>query len=581
MRDIRFLLKPHYINSYALVIGINDYKNTSPLSYAVSDAEEVRDTIVKEFDFPPENIKYLVDENATKKSILREFLRFSRDDINLDDRILIFYAGHGHTLSGIRGEVGFLVPYDADTSDISTLIRWDEFTKNTELIRAKHMLFIMDACYGGLALTRSLHSGSTRFLNDMMYRFSRQVLTAGKADQEVSDSGGPLLNHSVFTGHLIEGLRGKAKSEDGIMTASHLMTYVYGKVANDRNSNQTPHYGHFEGDGDFIFTELQLEDIEEAGEKNNDKLVVVPYAEEDFVLENTCDKIKIIKSLLSNDNSTIELHDYLIEEVRRFLSATSEDNFSLTIAYTQAEFLDRISKYEEVTNDLSLLIACLSYWAKPNHELILQKVLARSTDRLDQQSGIVGWINLRWHPLILGIYCSGIAAVEGNRYDSLANIFYTIVGTSEYNQSVEYFIESVANGISKLRSPDIFKDLPGHERYYTPMSEYLFKLLQPKLDDILFIGKNYERSFDEFEVLFSLAMIDLRIQNGLRPWGPLGRFGWKIQSNNNPLKSTINQANSQKENWIPLKAGLFGGQYERFTKAATELTAIVSSLNWW
>ncbi|PYL01873.1 MAG: hypothetical protein DME19_00005, partial [Verrucomicrobia bacterium] len=51
--------------------------------------------------------------------------------------------------------------------------------------------------------------------------------------------------------HLLEGLRGKA-SVNGVLTASQLMNYVYQKVGTDPRSNQTPHFGHLEGDGDFI-----------------------------------------------------------------------------------------------------------------------------------------------------------------------------------------------------------------------------------------------------------------------------------------------------------------------------------------
>lgn len=40
----------------------------------------------------------------------------------------------------------------------------------------------------------------------MYQRFSRQVITAGKVNEVVSDSGGPLPKHSVFTGHFIEGI---------------------------------------------------------------------------------------------------------------------------------------------------------------------------------------------------------------------------------------------------------------------------------------------------------------------------------------------------------------------------------------
>lgn len=582
MRDIRFLLKTHYTNSRALIVGVNQYKNASPLSYAVSDAEEVRDVLVKELAFPQENITYLVDGEATKENILRAFMGFTGADIDLDERIFVFFAGHGHTRTGIRGEVGYLVPYDANMEDFSTFIRWDELTRNAELIRAKHMLFIMDACYGGLALTRSLRPGTTRFLKDMMLRYSRQVLTAGKADEVVSDSGGPLPNHSVFTGHLIEGLRGKAYTEHGILTASSLMSYVHGKVANDKNSNQTPHYGYIDGDGDFILQAPKLAELEESEVKDIDSLVVVPFSEEDFAKEATPNKMRKVKSLLASESSSIELHDYVIEEVRRFLSATSEDNFKVQGQFAQDEFLERISKYEDLCADLAVLTACVAYWARPNHKPILQKVFARSTDRLDPQGGLVIWITLRWYPLIIGLYCSGIAAVEGKRYDSLANIFYTMVGSSENRQRDEYFVEAVANGILELSRTQVFKRLPGYDRHYAPMSDHLFKTLQPKLEDLLFFGKSYERSFDEFEVLFALAVADIKKQRDGHVWGPVGRFGWKHQEReNSPLSRIIGEARAAGKHWEPIKAGLFGGTLERFNAIADEYEQKISKLNWW
>ena len=99
-------------------------------------------------------MSYLKNTEATKEEILRKFMRFTRDDVGLDERIIVFFAGHGHTQPGFRGEIGFLVPHDAVLNDLSTLIGWHELTRTAELIRAKHMLFIMDACYGGLALNR-------------------------------------------------------------------------------------------------------------------------------------------------------------------------------------------------------------------------------------------------------------------------------------------------------------------------------------------------------------------------------------------------------------------------------------------
>lgn len=398
MRDLRFLLKTHYTRSRALVIGVDHYSKISPLEYAVSDANEFRRTLVDSLGFSEEDITYLVNEAATRQAILREFLRFSHEDIDVDERLIVFYAGHGHTRTGARGEIGYLVPYDADMSDFSTFIRWDEFTRNSELVRAKHILFIMDACYGGLALTRSIGPGGARFLKDMMLRHSRQVLTAGKADETVADSGGPLPNHSVFTGHLIEGLRGKAATEDGVITAAGLMAYVYNRVATDKNSNQTPHYGHFDGDGDLILAAPGLSALEATEERDDDRLVSIPYAVDEPEEDGTLEKIRRAKNLLSSDSNAIELHDLVANEVRRFLSITSDDSFPTSGQFTQEELLDRISRYEAAVTDLALLLACIAHWGKSLHANTMQKCIARSTDRLDSRGGLSIWIELAGIP---------------------------------------------------------------------------------------------------------------------------------------------------------------------------------------
>ncbi|MBK8015494.1 MAG: caspase family protein [Betaproteobacteria bacterium] len=582
MHDVRFLLKTHYTNSRALIVGIDKYTNASPLSYAVSDASEVSRILVDELGFPAPSITYLTDAEATKDKILRAYLRFTAEDIDIDERLLVFFAGHGYTRTGSRGEIGYLVPSDADLSDLATLIRWDDLTRNAELIRAKHILFIMDACYGGLALTRHLQPGSTRFLKDMMLRHSRQVLTAGKADEVVADAGGPIPNHSVFTGHLIEGLRGNAATAEGVITASGLMAYVYGKVANDKNSNQTPHYGYFDGDGDFIVRAPNLTELEVPENKDIDRLIAVPYPDEHAQPETTATKVRRVKALLATDSASIELHDFLIDEVRQFLAATSEDDFLAEGHFSQEEFLRRLTRYEEVSADIAVLLACVSYWAKPIHKATLQKILARSADRLELQGGLAVWLALRWYPLLLELYSSGIAAVDGQRFDSLATIFYTPILTSEYQDRTETFVERTGRGLLELHRSSVLKQIPGHEKNYVPLSEYLFKILQPKLDDVLFLGKNYEQAFDAFEVFFALAIADIDLLRGGSGWGPVGRFGWKHKSRDNgPLARVVAEGRAQQTAWPPIQAGLFGGSSERFEAVAAAYTAGISKLGWW
>ena len=145
-------------------------------------------------------------------------------------------------------------------------------------------------------------------------------------------------------------------------------------------------------------------------------------------------------------------------------------------------------------------------------------------------------------------------------------------------------ILAVGDAIAELERTAAFKHLPGHERHHVPRSEYLFKLLQPTLDDLLFLGRDYERLFDWFEILFALVHADLHEQHwpGFGVWGPPGRFGWKYSSirPGDPFKAMLAEAASERDKWPPISAGMFGGDYERFAEIAAKYDKVIARLGW-
>ena len=118
-------------------------------------------------------------------------------------------------------------------------------------MQAKHVLFVMDACYSGLGLTRSGPSSSS-FLRENARRSARQMLTAGGADQQVADAGPN--GHSVFTWVLLQALAGKGDlNGDGLITGTELAAYVAPAVS--AVPHQTPAFGSLPGSqgGEFVF----------------------------------------------------------------------------------------------------------------------------------------------------------------------------------------------------------------------------------------------------------------------------------------------------------------------------------------
>jgi len=253
-----------YRNSWAVIIGVNDYQNWPKLRYAVNDANGIEQVLVNRFGFKQENIRKLLNGEATRQRIMQVIGDELSDPakVSRDDRIFFFFAGHGatRTLADNR-QAGFIIPVDADLNNYySTAISMTEIREASDLIPAKHVYFVMDSCYSGLALTRGgggAFGGARTYLDEVTSRVARQILTAGGADQEVADDGPN--GHSVFTWALLEGLEGKADLDhNGVITASELGAYVSPVVTSF--SRQTPAMGNLIGSegGEFVF-ELQPE----------------------------------------------------------------------------------------------------------------------------------------------------------------------------------------------------------------------------------------------------------------------------------------------------------------------------------
>lgn len=255
-------VRKSFDRTWALIIGVDHYKHASQLKFAVNDSKAIRDVLVKNYGVNPKNLIELYDDEATKEKIVGSFERLV-NETRPNDRVIIFYAGHGITTPLPENkERGYILPIDADpVRPITTAISTDQLSEMAEGMPAKHLYAIMDACYGGLIFARSqsISSETEDFIETVSIRRTRQALTAGGRDQPVFDTGPG--GHSVFTFHLLEGLKNRSADLDknGIITASELAAYIMPRVTTESRKQQTPQYGILIGDrgGEFVFVPQQ------------------------------------------------------------------------------------------------------------------------------------------------------------------------------------------------------------------------------------------------------------------------------------------------------------------------------------
>lgn len=526
-------LKLSYDEHFALIIGINKYQSLSNLEYAVNDAKSIKKVLVDKYNYKEENIKILLDKDATRDNIMNSFYEIAQNSCN-DDSVLIFYAGHGINYQAGLKDKGYLVPCNGTEQNLNTLISLSTIMDESELFRAKHIFYIMDACYSGLALQRAT-IGSKRFLKDMLRRQGRQILTAGKSDQTVKDAGGK-TNNSIFTSYLLEALNGEAKTEYGVLSAFSVMNYVYNKVSNDPKSRQTPGYGSFYGEGDFIFNFEEInQQLDNNTEKDTDILIEIPGAP---INEQKGSKdlfINELKELLSDSKNYIKVNDIINEEIRIFLSEFSKEKLNLN-SITDDIIKSRVHNFEKITINLLNAIILLTYYGGEKYINLIKKIIYRVYPT-GKFSGSTVAISLLYFPTVTLVYAILITALESENYNIIKEILNTNenkVDTSNYYNDSDNLITNLFSKISYSSSS--FKIFSPDQNYLYPMNEYLHKYLQPIIDDILFIGDNYNDQYTNAELLISIFVaIEKYITSQTNIWGPTGRYIYILNYGNKDI----------------------------------------------
>lgn len=85
------------------------------------------------------------DAQATGAAIRQALAELQRT-IGPEDRVLIYYAGHGHTDDSSQ-HAGFLIPADGALSDERTWLSAAELMAQTGQLACRHFLLILDCCF--------------------------------------------------------------------------------------------------------------------------------------------------------------------------------------------------------------------------------------------------------------------------------------------------------------------------------------------------------------------------------------------------------------------------------------------------
>jgi hypothetical protein len=238
-------------NIWAVVIGINKYKNITPLKYAVADAKAFYKHLTEQLRVPKENVSLLLDESADLRQMRSILGTHLKRKASKDDYVILYFAGHGGTEKDSNSPDGdglekYLLPVNVDPDDLyASGLPMREITRIFDRISAEKLVFFADACYSGASGGRTFGvSGirahiSDKFLDRITKGKGRVILTASGANEVSAEN--PEIGHGVFTYFLLEGLNGRADfNDDGLITIDETYDYVSEKVPEATGQAQHP-----------------------------------------------------------------------------------------------------------------------------------------------------------------------------------------------------------------------------------------------------------------------------------------------------------------------------------------------------
>lgn len=238
-----------YNNTYALIIGVADYKNFTPddgdLNYTVGDAVSFAAFLKskKGGSVPAANIVLLTDAQASKENIIAKgnalFAKAKKDD-----RVIFYFSGHG--------DKGCFLPYDVTTMG-GNLLYFDEVKSIFRAANSNTKLLFADACFAGSMKKNVTQKADWKKALEKGHKSAGNmniaVMMSCQGDETSIEL--PWLRQGLFTYYLMEGLGGAANRDGNkFVTIQELYYYLYHKVQDEAaklRHKQTPElFGKFD-----------------------------------------------------------------------------------------------------------------------------------------------------------------------------------------------------------------------------------------------------------------------------------------------------------------------------------------------
>lgn len=181
------------LKNYAIVVGIDEYKDRMSLHTCANDARSMAD-LMEEMGYDVVLLSDKTNDKPTKENILNKAFEEIRDKQNVGN-VIFYFSGHGVKT---KSEMFYLIPQNAN-GNVTTYISESEIKE--KITSLKNFAMIIDAC-NSEGLSPAIGDG--------------QLIIASSMYNE-SSNGEWTGSMSVFTSYLIKAIRGEKEKSNRVL----------------------------------------------------------------------------------------------------------------------------------------------------------------------------------------------------------------------------------------------------------------------------------------------------------------------------------------------------------------------------
>lgn len=234
--------------SYAIVVGVSNYSEQTgltPLQFAAKDASALGAELAES----GYQVRMLLNADATKSFVNRALNQLA-GTVSPEDRVVFYFSGHG--FQGASTGRHMLATHGVAADDIETDgLALDDVLANLDRLNTNNTAAFVDACRTGSLRQKS---GEAPTFRDLPKAKKTSVFYSTQPGQPSFED--EARGHGVFTRHLLEGLRGKARDAAGAVSMDQLSRYVRSSMQTEAfasGKKQSPVFSKPEGQ-DFALT---------------------------------------------------------------------------------------------------------------------------------------------------------------------------------------------------------------------------------------------------------------------------------------------------------------------------------------